>query len=260
MNNKFEELTKQLKIVVFDIEILVRPEDIMRTYMSYYDPKQTMGADISNIISFGYQRLGQDKVGKCINMWDTLNSTTDEEVCLSAYNILKDADVIVTYYGTKFDRKFLTARLEKWGLTLPTHIKHIDMHVVSKTHFKLSSYRLDNVLRYFNLDQKLHHGQGQKLWFDVWNGDKKAQKLMSDYCAQDVEVLTNLFNRLSAYISLPKLEDWATKAGEKCSFCQTVGKLKKDGTRVYIGQKVQRFKCTNCGKNSQKTLTKVVGI
>jgi DNA polymerase elongation subunit (family B) len=256
MKDKLENAYKELKIVVFDIEILARPDDIMRTYMSYYDPKQTMGADISDMISFGYKRLGIDQEAKCINMWDGVNKDTDEDLTISAFNILQDADVVVTYYGTKFDRKFVNARLAKYGLFLDPKIRHIDMHQVVRSNFKLSSNRLNNILSFLGMETKLDHGMGQKLWYNVWKGDKEAQDLMSEYCAQDVEVLFKLFERLSPLINLPIIHHDGDSS--KCPFCHKAGALKSNGFRVSGGERKRRLRCVNCGKNALLTSTGLV--
>lgn len=247
--NNLTKLYQDLNIVVFDIEILARADDLMAKYFGAYEGFG-MGADISDIISFGYKRLGQDTKAHTINKWD-FTDPTDKTLCFAMYEILKDAHLIVTFYGTKFDRRFINARLAKWGLFLDPYIKHVDVHSVCRKHFKMSRKSLNNMLHFFGLPLKMDHGQGQQLWYDVYKGSTQAQSTMAAYCAQDVDALHTLFEHLIPIIPMPNPRGTNDRSCPKCGGIEVY----RNGTRASVGGLMQRFKCANCGTSFSKTKT-----
>lgn len=226
------------KIIVYDIEILQRPEDLVLNSFRAY-PGYSMGANISSIISFGYKEYGEKGKAKCINTWDFNpdDPLNDELLCKEIHKVFNDVDYVITYYGKKFDEKFVKARLMKYGLTLPK-MAHIDMHAVVKRNFKFSSNRLKEVLKFFDLENKMDTG-GWELWMDVLRKNPKSYGKMSAYCSQDVDVLEKLVKRLEQYVPLP-----GTHA-EGCPKCGSSTHIKQ-GTRFLKNGWHQRYQCRTC--------------
>lgn len=225
-------------ILVYDIEILQRPEDLVLNSFRAY-PGYSMGANISSIISFGYKEFGAKGKAKCLNTWDynPEEPLNDEELCKKIYEVLKDVDYVITYYGKKFDEKFVRARLMKYGMQLPK-VTHIDMHAIVKRNFKFSSNRLKEVLKFFGLENKMDTG-GWELWMEVLRKNAKAYAKMSKYCAQDVDVLERLVKHLDNYVPLP-----GKTTG--CPKCESES-LIKNGTSYRSGGSVQKYLCRDCG-------------
>jgi DNA polymerase elongation subunit (family B) len=249
---ELQKIYDKLNIVVFDIEILARADDVMARYFAAYEGFG-MGADISDMTHFGYLQLGEGRTAQCIHKWTTTETPeSDEQVVREAFEILRNADVIVTFYGTKFDRRFINARFAKYGLYLDPRIRHIDMHRVVKKHFKLTSNSLNNVLKFFGMETKLALGSMQSKWYSMYKGDKEVIQEISDYCAQDVQVLANLFERLMPLVplQLPSNLVMADPADElknpPCPKCG-IEALQKHGVFKTTVAQLQRYRCTNCG-------------
>lgn len=250
-------LYNNLRIVVFDIEILARADDVMARYFGAYEGFG-MGADISDLTHFGYLELGSGNKAQCAHKWLFEEvPTSDELVTRFAFEILKDADVIVTFYGTKFDRRFMNARFAKYGLFLDPKIKHVDMHKVVKKHFKLTSNSLNNVLTFFGMETKLALGSMQSKWFAMYKGDRATIDEIAAYCAQDVQVLANLFERLMPIVPLQLASSAIAEVPVKNPCCPKCGMdtLQKHGFRKTKTAQYQRYRCMNCAGISSLTVT-----
>ena len=239
------------KIVFFDLEILADLGKVMENLTRFWN-QAGLNANISTIISFGYKVSG-DKKAKCINAWDfpkrwKKDVNDDYEVVKAAYEILKDADVIVGHYSTRFDLPFLNSRLVYHGFPPLARVKHVDTWQLARSNLKLNSNRLDGVAKFFKLPTKMENG-GWQLWVDVMARKKKAQKLMSDYCKQDVEVLEAVFEKMRCFVrGMPNHALWSDDK-HVCPNCSS-SNLHKHGRRVTTTNIQQRWLCRDCGTSS----------
>jgi len=214
-------------------------------------PGRTMKATITSIICFGYKRLG-DKKARCVSAWDfptrwKKDKNDDYEVVKAAYEILKDADAIVTHNGIKFDLKHLNTRLIANGLKPLHRIPHIDTVMVARSKLFLYSNRLNDLATFLKVEGKMENG-GWQLWVDVLNGKKKALKTMTKYCKQDVEALYQVFHKLRPFISNVPNYNLFTK-DRVCPTCGS-NKLIKHGVRLTKTARRQRYHCQSCGTTS----------
>jgi DNA polymerase elongation subunit (family B) len=180
------------RIVTFDLETIWNIDEIAREDvffgMSNW-PGRTMKASIGSIICFGYKVYGE-KRAKCASVWDDKeffqeNLNDDYLVCAHAYEVLKDADAIITHNGKRYDWKYLQTRLKINGLPTLDKIPHIDTCAVAKANFSMYSNRLKDLSARFTPEHKISTG-GKNLWTRVYRGDKAAMKEMAEYCKQDV--------------------------------------------------------------------------
>src|SRR3990167_7192941 len=153
------------RIILFDLETIPDLQAAMEVFPSLSDyPGLTLKASINSIISFGYKIFEEGKI-HCINRWDfpgkDLNN--DKPVCLAAYDILKDADFIVTFNGKKFDWRFLQTRLLYHGLQTLPQIVHIDVCQESKKHLFMFNNRLNTLAKFLTNTEK-HKHSGWDLW------------------------------------------------------------------------------------------------
>ena len=256
---------KKPRIITFDLETIwdidkIANEDVFFSLSNW--PGRTMKASIGSIICFGYKVWGEKKP-HCINVWDDkasfkANINDDYLVCAAAYEILKDADAIITHNGRRYDFKYLETRLKINGLpSLPPHLKtasHIDTCAVAKASFSMYSNRLKDLASQFTPENKIATG-GKKLWTRVYRGDSLAMREMSEYCKQDVvatEALAEAFK--------PQIKNWPNMnvfmgTLNNCNVCHSTN-VQKHGTRPTIsGVLRQRFRCMDCGSTSTQTAT-----
>lgn len=247
---------KEPKIILWDLEVLINADKLADEVFGCYEGVG-LRADMSTICSFGYKEYGRGKA-KCINAWDfpnrwEKNVNDDYMVCKRASKILNDADAIVTHFGTHFDMKFLNSRLSYHGLpTINTRILHIDTCMVARSNLKLRSNRLDNVAKFFGVGGKMSHA-GKEMWNKVRRRVKKFCKMMSDYCAQDVQVLENIIPPMLPFIkNWPNTNLFGDNFGDVCNKCGS-NNLAGNGHRYTPTSKIPQYRCRNCGSYPEGT-------
>lgn len=194
--------------------------------------------------------------------WDFpewLNSVNDDrELCTFAFNILKDADAVVTQNGRGFDWKFLQTRLLLHGLPSLPRILHIDTKVLAKSNLLLFSNSLKRMASLFTDERKMEN-DGWELWEKVHAREPEAMKKMAEYCAQDVEATEALFLELRKFATgLPNYNQLTDEIC--CSNCGSVD-LRGNGTRTISTHTYRRMVCVTCGtwnKITQKGKVSVV--
>jgi DNA-directed RNA polymerase subunit RPC12/RpoP len=220
-----------------------------------------MRATITSIICAGWKELGKKKV-HCINAWDypnwQENINDDSEVCKAIYDVLKDADAVVTHNGVRFDWKHLQTRLMMNGLPVLPKIAHIDTCLIARKNLLSFNNRLGYLGDWLVGDKKLENG-GWQLWVKVTKRVKSACTLMSKYCKQDVALLEKVFEQLRPFIkNLPNrnLSRSAKKIVNGEYVCPTCGSpdLMRNGWRYTQMHKYQRVVCRHCGSCSRLDL------
>lgn len=241
------------KIVLFDLETMSDLEQIFKRIPSIGAwPGRTLKGDMMSIVNFGYKYLGE-KETHCIANWELASDINDDAALVHmAYEILKDADGIVTHNGKQFDIKVLNTRLAKYGLPPVPKMPHADTKVIAKRGLSLYSNSLNEVASFFNLEQKMENG-GWNLWVQVHKGNKQAQKLMVEYCKQDVNVLEQVFTALLPYAKSSEIPNYNLFTdGIVCPSCGS-GTVEKHGMRANSTRKIQRYRCRSCGATHSAT-------
>lgn len=242
------------KIVFLDIETLMIPDETLARIPSYGAyPGRGFNGTVSSVLCFGYKIQGQ-KVD-CINAWDypgfAKNPNNDKQVCLEIQKILKDADVIVTQNGKRFDIPVINTRMAKYGLpAISKTIKHIDTKNVFKANYSAYDNKLNTIAETFGCETKLENG-GWQLWMDMYKNKPASKKLMERYCKQDVLVTEQVFNAMLPVITtLPNYNRQETDM--VCSNCGS-DHLHKHDTRTIKTGTFQRYICRDCGSVSRST-------
>lgn len=239
-------MTKDLKILFFDLENLHRPEHIFNSGKPGRFAPRPAGfcANLAYILVFGYKWLGDRKARhiKATKKDFEENPLTDETILKEIFEVMNQADIVVTWYGKGHDFPFLTTRLAQQGMYLDQRLKHIDLIEVAKKSLRMSSNRMDAVAEFFGLARKQDIDKVH--WANCWAGNYKSLKIMADYCDQDVEVLSQIYNRLLPLIpSMPR-----SKAVDHpgCPACSSQN-VQLRGWRVNKYYKYRRVHCQGCG-------------
>lgn len=235
--------------MLLDLETLPNLPEALKVWtgLSNY-PGQTLKASITSIICAGWKVLGS-KHTHCINAWDfpawKKNVNDDEAVCRAIYDILKDADCVVTHNGKRFDWKFLQTRLLFHGLQHLPKIHHVDTCAEAKKNMLIFNNRLNTVARFLTDTEKMDH-EGWELWVKVHGRDKKAMRTMSEYCKQDVIVLEKVFEKLRPMIgSLPNQNLFNPLKEKACPGCGS-SRLEARGYSLTKTRRYHRYVCKDC--------------
>lgn len=161
------------------------------------------------------------------------------------HKAMSEADAVVTYNGDRFDLKVLNMEFASVGLLPPRPYKSVDLLKTVKKHFRMTSYKLDYVLRYFKLGAKKQH-RGHQLWLDVMNKKPSAYNEMREYNIQDVVEMKKLFTFLTGWgiVGLPNASAYAREA--VCPECGS-SHYQKRGVKVVNVLRYQQYQCRDCG-------------
>lgn len=235
-----------MKILFLDIETTPNLVWTWRLYKPFIQP--SMIVKPASILCVGMQE-GAGQPVKVLSVWNDGFNT----MIRRTHRAMSEADVYITFYGTEFDEPRLNQEFIKLGLSPPPPNAHIDLKKVVAKKFRLASNKLAHVAPYFGLEKKVSAGVDFDLWLGCINSDKKAQKLMEVYNAQDVALLEPLYQKLLPWIERhPNMGHWAP--GLVCSSCGSAD-LISNGVRRAQTYTYRRLQCRACGKWSRERLS-----
>lgn len=247
-------------IVLFDLETLPNLREALKVWPALGDyPGKTLRATITTIICAGYKYYGEKKT-HCINAWDfpewKKDRNNDKRVVKALYEVLKDADAIVTHNGKRFDWKFVQTRLLYHGFPPLHHIAHIDTKELASRNLFSFNNRLGYLGEWLVDDKKLKH-DGWDLWVDVWDNKKKAKDTMTKYCKKDVILLEKVFSLLRPFATnIPNHNLWKQTDDKVCPSCGS-NALKSYGWRHTKTKSYRRLRCKDCNSFSRLNLKNI---
>lgn len=176
------------------------------------------------------------------------------------YDLVNQADAVVTYNGDRFDLKILNQEFLLHGFDPPRPYKSIDLLKTMKKKFRGTSNKLDYWLKKLGLGEKVSH-RGHQLWLDCMNGKASAFKEMEEYNIGDVVELEKLYNYVLPWIHNHPVIG-AYDHSTCCPWCGSKS-LRREGQRVTKTRSYQRFQCKDCGgwthsNKSEATATPVM--
>ena len=99
----------------------------------------------------------------------------DESIMQSIWDLIDEADYVVTHNGKRFDIPKLNSRFIHHKLSPPSTYKHIDTCSIAKSVFAFSSNSLKHLAKSLDLGVKIESG-GLPLWFRCMVGSAKDWK------------------------------------------------------------------------------------
>lgn len=232
------------KILILDIE--TKPITALVWGLFNQNVSLNQIVDSGGILCVGLKWLGEPKV-YMYSTWEHGYETMVKEV----HKYLEEANAIITYNGSRFDLPKLRGACAELGLAPPPPVSSIDVYTSVKK-LGLISNKLAFVGPFFKIGSKIKTG-GMELWTEVMAGDKKAERRMEKYCAQDVRLLEVVYNRLLPYIVNHPNIGGGTGS---CRVC-TSTKLHRRGRRFTKLLSIARMQCQDCGSwndGERKTL------
>jgi hypothetical protein len=235
------------KILVFDIETA----PILGHVWGLWD--QNIGVNQIqqdwHVLAWAAKWLG-DPASKIMYM-DQRNAKpieNDKKILQGIWDLLDQADIVVTQNGKSFDEKKLNARFVIQGFKPPSSYKHIDTKQIAKRKFAFTSNRLEymtNQLCTKYRKQKHNKFAGHELWSECLKGNKKAWKEMEKYNKYDVLSLEELYLKLQPWDTSVNFNLYTDNPDMRCNCGST--RLNKNGFCYGKVGKYQRYSCADCG-------------
>lgn len=232
-----------MKIAAWDIELTPLTTYSWTLWPNFIPIQQLVKPQ--EMLCFGFRWLGQKKV-----TFKSLHHHGKQEMLETLWNLLNEADALVSWNGAGFDSKHVRREFLENGFPPPSPWEEIDLMKTAKQQFKFPSNKLDYVSQALGVGQKVQH-TGFQLWIDCMAGDTKAWNLMRKYQRQDVNLLVDLYEKLQPWIK--SHPNRALTAGDPtvCPNCGGTNLIRRGEayTKTY---KYLRFQCSpkagGCGK------------
>lgn len=232
------------KVLVFDIET----SPVLAYVWNLFDQNIALNQihDDWQVLSWSAKWLG-DPPNKIMYM-DRRKSNNDKAILKGIWNLLNEADIVVTQNGIRFDQKKLNARFVLNGLKPPSSYKHIDTLKLAKKHFAFTSNKLEYLTnKLCKKYKKLKHDKysGFELWKQCLSGNLDAWKEMERYNKWDVLSLEELYYKLIAWDNNVSFNIYREDNKTLCN-CGS-NKFAKNGFFYSSVGRYQRYRCSGCG-------------
>lgn len=172
----------------------------------------------------------------------------DKPILEGLWDLLNEADVVITQNGKNFDSKKVNARFALHGMKPPSPYKHIDTLQLVKKHFAFTSNKLEylseKICKKFK-KRKSRRFQGFELWLGCLAGNKKAWREMELYNKADVLATEELYKKLSPWGTGIDLNVFRPAIRFLCQ-CGS-NRLQRRGFNYSSAGKFQKFQCVDCG-------------
>lgn len=157
-------------------------------------------ADFGIILTYAIKPQNVERIYQRTITKSDLRSCLDENVVAQCIKDLRNFDRIVTWYGSRFDVKFLRSRALALGLDFPEYgeLRHNDIYYVARNKLCLSSNRLDTVSRALFGNSNKTRIESDK-WIRALTGSEADLEYIADHCRKDVEELERVYHTLVAY-------------------------------------------------------------
>lgn len=186
----------------------------------------------------------------------------------AAWDLLNQADVLVTYNGDRFDWQWLEREFTRLGLGRPLPYKSVDLMKTNKKWFRAGqlSMKLDWSLRKMLGDRKVEHG-GRDLWRDIRYGTpaqrRAACDVMREYNIGDTVKTELLFEDWLPYLSINMALFATTDDGLlHCTKCDStnVERAIVKGKQMFYRTNAfayALYRCADCGAPSKGKRSKI---
>lgn len=240
------------KVLIFDIEtapILANVWDLWKQNVSINQIEKDW-----HVLSFAAKWLDKKRV-IYRDQRNNKKVEDDKELLEEIWELLDEADIVITHNGDGFDIPKLNARFILNGLQPPSSFKSIDTCRIAKKVFGFTSNKLEYLTgKLCKKYKKLKHKKfpGQELWTECLKGNKSAWKEMEKYNKFDVLSLEELYHKLIPWDSSINF-NWYTDNNEHVCKCGSKDLVKR-GFAYTAKSKFRRYRCKKCGAEVRDTV------
>lgn len=232
-----------MKILFWDVETAPRLAYVWQLRQDYINPEAVINDTF--MLSWSAKWYGHKTVHSQVLTKEEALAQDDTRIVEALADMYREADIVVAHNGDRFDFPILNTRVLAAGLEPLPRIRSIDTLKIARKSFRFASNKLDYLAAALGLEGK-HHTTFE-LWKKCYHGDTKALRQMSRYCAQDVVLLEEVFDRLRPYAErLPRM----VESEHGCPFCGS-DDLHRRGYQYTNVSKFQRWQCQACERWSR---------
>ncbi len=218
---KYKELDSKHKVMVYDIETSLVRADVWGTGKTYIRHDQLIPGPEgeTRIISIAWKYVGEDEVYDLV--WD---DGCDKELMQQFMAYYNRCDMVIGQNNNSFDNKLVATRAAKHGLFVNRYIKSFDIYRKAKQVFRLPSFSMAYMAKFFGLTLKQSH-EGIHMWKMIQYGNDEQKKeylqKMVDYNVGDIITTEELYMKMKPYFST--ITHQAVKAGDPKWYCPVSG-------------------------------------
>ncbi len=156
-------------------------------------------ANIGFMLSWCLKYRGGKIVHGIVTKNEIFNGIYDKRIVKELLKELENVDVVISYYGTGFDIKFLRTRALYWKYLFPAFgsIYHFDVFYRARSLLATHRKSLDAVTTFFGIEGKTPILLAT--WQKAMYGDKQALAEVLVHNMEDVKITEELFNLLEDY-------------------------------------------------------------
>ncbi len=229
---------RQANILILDVERLPGTAYAWGPKTKYIPPRQFI--EWPSLLCFAARWYGQKRI-MFHSAW------RDRDLMLqSAWKLYDQADIVVTYYGTRADNPWLKTEWLEAGMSPPRPWKDVDLYR-TVAQFGFESRSLDTVTRRLGRPGKETFYSMDKAWA-AYNGDRQAQRELRTYNSGDVELTEWLLDRLRGWMpNHPHLGSWGDE--KRCNQCGSADLTLQPSRYRAVLIDYALYRCDVCGGN-----------
>ncbi len=213
-------------------------------------------ADFGKMLMCGFKWADEEKPF-ILSMLDYGDGMGDKKLTAEVVKVINTADVIVTWYGARYDIPFINTRVLRTGtrnfIGLPA-ASHIDLWRTSRYKLKLRSNRLASVIDYLQLDNEKTPVKGPQ-WMDAQKCPtcypkevKAAMSYIDAHCKKDVLALEEAYHLLLPLVeNHPRIKQKPI-GRDACANCGSDDIQYRGYSSTTSALRKPRFQCKACGK------------
>lgn len=198
---RYDDMDSNGKVMVYDIETSQVTVKLWSTGKQYVNHSALVDGPEGHtrIISIAWKYVGEDKVHALT--WD---DGCDKEMMQEFMAYYNRCDMVIGQNNNSFDNKLVATRAAYHGLFLNRFVKSFDIYRKVKQVFRLQSYSMAHMAKFFGLTLKQSH-EGIFMWKMIQEGTdaQKAEYLqkMVDYNVGDIVTTEEMYMKLRPYLS-----------------------------------------------------------
>jgi DNA polymerase elongation subunit (family B) len=168
----------------------------------------------------------------------------DKRIISELWDLLNEADIVITHNGNRFDLPKINTRLLIHGFPPPSYYRTIDTLLIARQVFGFTSNKLDYLNKALGIDLK--DDMSMEDWIQCSRGNEETLKKMEKYNRGDVVNLEDLYLVVRPWIqNHPNIGVYIQTEDGVCRNCGS-SELNWEGYYYSNTGKYRSFRC-NCG-------------